>query len=78
MTYSKSEFLANTLILNTRYEYLGSQNNNVFYLFRHQLNYALAHYYVKSEIIKCNIDKFFSNPLIKPITKKLSYCNTNE
>lgn len=42
---SKYEFPIDTLVLDTRYEYPRSQNNNLFYPFNDQLNYALAHYF---------------------------------
>ncbi len=78
VTFSKSKFLVGTPILDTRYVHPGSQSNNPFYLFNDQFDYALAHYFAESETTKRNFDKFLSNPLIKPITKKLSYCNTDE
>ncbi len=56
----------------------GSRSNNPFHLFEDQLDYALAHYFAESETTKCNVDKFMSNLLIKPITEKLSYHNTDE
>ena len=78
VTFSESEFLADTPVLDTRYEHLESQNNNPFYLFNGQLDYVLAHYFADLETTKRNIDKFFTNLLMKPITKNLSYCNTDE
>ena len=78
VTFSESEFPAGTLVLDIRYEYPESQNNNPFYLFNGQLDYALAHYFANSETTKCNVDKFFTNLLMKPISKKFSYCNANE
>ena len=78
ITFNKSEFSAGTLVLDTRYKHPRSQNNNLFYLFNGQLDYALAYYFVDLEITKHNIDKFFTNPLIKPITKDLLYCNVDE
>ena len=76
--FSKSEFPFGTSVLNTRYEHFRSQNNNLFYPFNNQRDYALADYFAKSETTKRNIDKFLSNLLMKPITKKLSYCNANK
>lgn len=76
--FDKSKFLASTPVSNTRYEHPGSQNNNPFYLFNNQLDYALAHYFAKSETTKRNMDKFLSNPLIKLIIKNLLYCNIDE
>ncbi len=78
VTFSESDFPVDTSVLDTRYERLGSQNNNWFYLFNDQLDYALANNFAKSKTTKYNIDKFLSNLLIKPIIKKLSYWNANE
>ncbi len=75
---SKSEFLVGTPVSDIRDEHLGSHNNNLFYPFNDQLDYALTNYFAKPETTKRNVDKFLSNPLLKPITKKLSYCNTDE
>lgn len=33
VTFSKSEFPASTFVLDTKYKYLESQNNNLFYFF---------------------------------------------
>lgn len=77
ITFSESQFPANILNLDIRYEYLESQIKNIFYLFSDQLDYILVHYFAKLETIKCNIDKFFSILLIKSITEKLSYRNVN-
>lgn len=41
--FSKSEFAAHTYVLDTRYKHPGSQNNNLFYPFKDEVNYALAH-----------------------------------
>ena len=49
------------------------QNNNCFYLFYNLLDYALAYYFVKSKIIKNNIDKFLFELLMTLFTKKLFY-----
>ena len=74
----KSEFLKGILVSNTRYEQPENRNTNLFHLFKDHLDCALAHYLVKLKTTKHNIDKFLSNLLIKPITKKLSYCNTDK
>lgn len=71
--FSKSQFSAGTLILNTRYKHPGNQNNNLFYPFNDQVNYALAHYFPDSKTTKQNVYKFFTNLLIKSITKNLLY-----
>ncbi len=78
VTFSESEFPVGISVLDTRYEYTGSQNNNSFYPFNDQLDYALADYFAESETTKHNVDKFLFNLLIKPITKKLSYRNVDE
>lgn len=77
MIFSKIVFLANILVLDTRYKHFISQNNNSLYLFNSQLDYALVNYFAKLGSIKCKVDKFFTIPLIKLITKKLLYYNTN-
>lgn len=77
MIFSKIAFSANILVLDTKYKYFISQNNNLLYLFNGQLDYALVNYFAKLENIKCKVDKFFTNPLIKLITKELLYYNTN-
>lgn len=64
--------------MDTTYEYLKSQNNNWFDPFNHQLYYILADCFAESKIIKCIINKFLSNPLLKFIFKKLSYYNADE
>lgn len=73
MTFSKSQFSAGTQILDTRYGYPKNWNNNLFFLFIDQLNYAWSYYFVELETIKSKIDKFFSNLFMKSITKKLIY-----
>ena len=78
VTFSESEFPAGTPVSDTQYEHPGSQNNNPFYPFNDQLDYALAHYFAESETTKRNVDKFLTNPLMKPITKKLSYRNADK
>ncbi len=76
--FSKSEFSVGTPVSDTRYKHLESQNNNPFYLFNDQLDYALADYFAESKTTKRNVDMFLSNPLMKLITKKLSYYNADE
>lgn len=67
------EFVISILVSNIKYNYPKSQNDNLFYLFHDQLNYALANYFAKFKTIKRNIDKFLSKLLIISFTKKLSY-----
>ena len=76
--FSESKFPVSTPVLDTRYKHPGSQNNNLFYPFNGQLDYALAHYFLDLETTKPNIDKFITNSLMKPITKNLLYCNADE
>lgn len=76
--FSESKFVAGTSVLDTQYKYPGSQNNNLFYFFNKQLDYALAQHFTELEITKHNIDRFFTNLLIKFIIKKLSYCNSDK
>ena len=76
--FSESKFLTSTSVLDTRYKHFGNQNNNLFYSFKGQLDYALAHYVADWETTKCNDDKFLTNLLMKPITKNLLYCNANK
>ena len=76
--FSKSILSINTPVSDTLYEYLRSKNNNPFYLFNDQLDYASANDFTESEIIKYNVDQFLSNLLMKPIIKKLSYCNRDD
>ena len=76
--FSEQEFLTSTLVSNIIYNYLGLQNNNLFYLFYNQLDYALAHYFAESEITKNNVDKFLSNLLIVLFTEKLFYQNVDK
>ena len=37
------------------------------------LDYALAHDFAESKTTKCNVNWFFTNPFLKPITKGLLY-----
>ena len=71
--FSKEEFFAGILVFNIKYDHPRSQKYNLFYPFYNQLDYALAHYFAKSETTKGNIDKFLSDPLIALFTEKLSY-----
>lgn len=50
----------------------------MFHSFNDELDYALAHYFAESETTKDNVDKFFSNPLMRSINEKLSYRNADE
>lgn len=65
-------------ILDKKYKHAGSVYKISFYLFNDQLNYSLAHYFAESKITKGNINKLFTDPLMIPFIKKLSYKNANE
>ena len=71
--FSEQEFLIGTLVSNIKYDHPRSQNDNLFYLFHNQLDYILAHFFAESETIKDNVDKFFSDLLMAPLTEKLCY-----
>lgn len=72
------QFSAGTPISKIKYNHLGLQHENNFYLFKDQLDYALAHYFAESETTKGNTNKFLYNLWIAPLTKKLSYKNVDE
>lgn len=76
--FSESEFPVNISVLDTRHVQFESRNTNLFYLFNDQLDYAQAHNFAESETTRCNDDKYLSNLQMKPITKKLSYCNVDK
>lgn len=76
--FSKQEFTAGTPVSNIKYNHLRLQNNNSYYPFYNQLDYALVNYFTESEITKGNINKYLSEPLMTPPTKKLFYGNTNK
>ena len=76
--YSEQEFPADKLISNIQYHYLSSQNNNLFYLFNDQVDYALFTYFIRSETIKSNVNRFLTNRLIVFFTKKSFYWNADK
>ena len=78
VTFSKSKFPAGTSVFDIQYKHPESQNNNLFYPFNDQLDYTLVHYFAESETTTRNVKRFLTNSLMKLITKKLSYCNTDE
>ena len=61
-----------------KYHHPGSQNNNPFYAFNDQLNYALANYFAQFETIKSNINRFLSSSLMFLLTEKLLYRNADK
>ncbi len=76
--FSDQEFAASTPVSNIKYNHPGFQNDNLFHPFHDQLDYRLAKYFAESETIKSNVDKFLSDPLMAPLTEKLSYQNADE
>ena len=78
MTFSEFKFSAGTPVSDIWYKHPGSQNNNPFCFFNNEFDYALAHYFAELETTKRNINRFYTNSLMKPITKKLSYYNTDK
>ena len=76
--FGEQEFPAGKHVSDIKYHHPGSQNDNLFYSFNDQLNYALANYFAESEFTKSNVDKFLSNPLMAAFTEKLSYQNADK
>ena len=76
--FTRNKFVAGTLVSDIKYNHSGLKHQNSFYPFNDQLDYALAHYFAESETTKGNVNKFLSDPLMTPLTKKLSYKNADE
>ncbi len=76
--FSSHEFPASTPISDKKYKHPGSKHKNSFYSFNDQLDYGLAHYFAESETTKGNVNKFLTDPLMAPLTEKLSYKNADE
>lgn len=76
--FNKFFFLFKILVLDIKYEHFRNKNNNLFYLLNNQLDYIMTYYFMELKIIKCNINKFLSNLLIKFIIKKLLYFNIDK
>ena len=76
--FSKQKFSAGKPILDIKYCHPGPQDNNLFYPFNAQLEYALANYFAKFETTKRNVDRFLSDALMAPFTEKLSYQNADK
>ena len=76
--FTGNEFPAGIPVSDIKYNHLGLKHQNSFYPFNDQLDYALAHYFAESETTKGNVNKFLSDPLMTPLTKKLSYKNADE
>lgn len=75
ISFYKPEFPAAKPVLDIKYYYSDSQNNNPHYLFNDQLDYVLANYFGESETKKSNINIFLSHSLIVLLLQKLSYQN---
>ena len=76
--FSKQIFPTGKLVSDIKYHYLGFQNNNPFYQFNNQLDYAFANYFAGSKTTKTNINRFLSDLLMALLTEKLSYQNTDK
>ncbi len=76
--FSSHEFLAGIPKSDKIYKHPGSKYKNSFYPFNDQLNYGLAHYFVKSKTTKGNVNKFTTDALMALFTEKLSYKNADE
>ena len=76
--FTGKEVPAGTPVSDIKYKHPGLKHQNSFYLFNDQLDYALAHYFAESKTIKGNVNKFLSDPLMTPLTKKLSYKNADK
>ena len=76
--FTGKEFPAGTPVSDIKYNHPGLKHQNSFYPFNDQLDYALTHYFAESEMTKGNVNKFLSDLLMTPLTKKLFYKNTDE
>lgn len=76
--FSEQEFPVGILVSNIKYHFSRSQNDNLFYLFHDQLDYALAHYFAESKITKNNINKFLSELLMALLIQKSFYQKANK
>ena len=75
---SEQVFSTGKPISDIKYLPLGSQNNNLFYLFNDQMDYTLAMYFAESKNMKGNVDRFLSDPLMALLNEKLSYQNVDK
>ena len=78
VTSSKQDFPAGKPVSNIKYYYRGSKNNNLFYPFNDQLDYALANYFPDFESTKSNVDRFLPDLLMVPLTENLSFQNVDK
>ncbi len=76
--FKDQEFTTGTPISNIKYNHPGFQNNNPYYPIHNQLDHELAKYFAEPKTTKSNIDQFLSDPLMTPLTEKLSYQNADK
>ena len=76
--FSSYEFFSSIWILDIKYRHSRSKYKSSFYPFNDQFDYIIAYYFAKSEIAKGNMKKFLTDPLMVPLTKKLSHKNADE
>ena len=76
--FTGKKFPARTPVSDIKYNHPGLKHQNSFYPFNDQLDYALAHYFAELETIKGNVNKFLSDLLITPLSKKLFYKNADK
>lgn len=76
--FTGNKFSIGISISNIKFNYLGLQYKNSFYLFKDQLTYVLAYYFAKSETTKCNVIKFLCDSSIRSLIEKLLNKNANE
>ena len=76
--FTGNKFPAGIPVSDIKYNHPRLKHQNSFYPFNDQLDYALAHYFAELETTKGNVNKFLSDPLMTPLTKKLSYKNADK
>ena len=76
--FNSHKFPAGTSISDKKYKHLRSKHMNSFYPFNNPLDQNLAYNFAESEITKGHMNKFLTNFLIAPLTKKLSYKNADK
>lgn len=76
--FDSYEFPAGILISKKKYKHPESKKKSTFYYFNNQLDHALAHYFAQLKIIKTNVNKFLTDPLMALVIKKLFYKNADK
>lgn len=71
--FSSHEFPTSIWISNIKYRHSGWKHKSSFYSFNDQLDHTLTHYFPESKTTKDNVNKFWTDPLMAPFTKKLFY-----